>query len=361
MSLSVAFRHAWPGIGFDIAFMAPTPGTIALFGPSGCGKSTTANVIAGLLRPAACRVVLDGAVLADSAQGIHVPPERRRIGVVFQDARLFPHLSVERNLRYGLRRAPPGPFGLAAIAELLGIGPLLARRPHTLSGGERQRVAIGRALLSQPRLLVMDEPLASLDAARKAEILPYLARLKATLRLPIVYVTHSLDEVGRLADTLVMIEAGRVRAAGDLPAMASRSDLPIARAADAAAVLPARVAGQEPERGLTRLEVAGQALRVSAIAAEAGASVRLRIPAREVVLATARPEAVSITNCLHGAVRAIAAEGETEALVEIALGPGAQQQALLARVTADALRRLDLPPGKPVFALVKSVSVEVLG
>lgn len=356
MSLSIAFRHAFAGITFDVALEAPTPGTIVLFGPSGCGKSTIANVLVGLLRPAACRVELNGTVLADTGAGIDLPPERRRIGMVFQDARLFPHLSVERNLRYGLRRASAGPFGVTEVLDLLGVGHLLSRRPHTLSGGERQRVAIGRALLAQPRLLVMDEPLASLDPARKAEILPYLGRLKASLKLPIVYVTHSIDEVARLADTLVLIEAGRIAAAGPIAEIASRADLPITAGTDAASVLPARVMRHEREYGLSVLDVAGEAWFVPLFEAEPGAWLRLRVPAREVALATGRPYGVSISNCLPGTVRLLVDADDFEMLVEISLG----SQTLLARVSRDAVRRLGLARGTPVFALVKAVSVEVL-
>jgi molybdate transport system ATP-binding protein len=357
VSLEIAFRHAFPGVTFDVALVAPTPGTVVLFGPSGCGKSTIAAVLAGLLKPAFCRVVVDGSVLADTQSGIFLRPERRRIGVVFQDARLFPHLSVRRNLRYGLRRAPAGPFAIPEVVDLLGIGALLDRRPHTLSGGERQRVAIGRALLSQPRLLVMDEPLASLDADRRAEILPYLGRLKASLNLPIFYVTHSLDEVARLADTLALIRDGRVLASGPLPDLAARADLPIAARDDAATVLSARVVRHDMARALTALEAAGRTLLVPLIPASEGATLRVRIPARDVVIATEAPAGISIHNLIPGTVRGVFEDSATHAaLVEIALDGGA----LLARVTPDAVRSLSLAPGLAVLALIKSVAVEVL-
>ena len=193
--IEFSLRHAWPGgAALAIDFIAPD-GATALFGPSGAGKPSVVGVIAGLTQAHAARVIVDGIVLTDTEHRIHVPPERRRLGLVFQDAKLFPHMKVRENLNYGLKRAPPGEIQFDDVVDLLGIAALLDRRPHTLSGGERQRVAIGRALLAQPRLLLMDEPLASLDAARKAEILPYLARLKQALALPIVYVTHALDEV----------------------------------------------------------------------------------------------------------------------------------------------------------------------
>jgi molybdate transport system ATP-binding protein len=200
MSLAVRLRHRFTSVQLDVSFEVPTPGVTVLFGPSGSGKSTIISAAAGLLRPDECRIVLDDQVLGDTASGVWLSPERRRMGLVFQDARLFPHMSVMTNLRFGLRRTTPGPVRFDDVVDLLGIGGLLERRPHTLSGGERQRVAIGRALLAQPHLLLMDEPLASLDSARKAEIMPYLTRLKTALKLPILYVTHSLEEVAQLAD-----------------------------------------------------------------------------------------------------------------------------------------------------------------
>ena len=382
MSLSVAFRHAVPGLAFDIAFDAPTPGTTVLFGPSGAGKSTIVAAVAGLLRPDFCRVVIDGEVLADTERGVFEPPEQRHIGLVFQDARLFPHMSVRRNLTYGLRRArrrllsprrKPGStlrfggimgarfrghddIGLPDVVDLLAISHLLGRRPHTLSGGERQRVAIGRALLAQPRLLVMDEPLASLDAARKDEILPYLLRLKSTLALPILYVTHALDEVARLADTLVLIEAGLVLACGKLAEIAARADLPLAAREDAGAILTMRVVAHERAARLTRLEGDGIALLVPLLDAPPGSTLRARVPAREVILATDAPQAISVHNVIEGRVRAIAEQpARHAALVEVGIGGSA----LLARVTPDAVARLRLAPGVPVLALVKSMAVEV--
>ena len=195
MSLRFRLRHKFDAARMDIAFEVPSPGVTVLFGPSGAGKTTAIMAAAGLLRPDLCQIAIDGTVLADTETGIWLPPEQRRMGVVFQDARLFPHMSVATNLRFGLRRAPKGEIRFSDVVDLLGIGALLPRRPHTLSGGERQRVAIGRALLAQPRLLLMDEPLASLDAPRKADIMPFLTRLKTALRLPVLYVTHALDEV----------------------------------------------------------------------------------------------------------------------------------------------------------------------
>lgn len=357
MSLLVRLRHRYPDTTMDLAFEVPTPGLTALFGPSGAGKSTVIAAVAGLLRPNDCRVVLDGAVLADTASDVWVPAEARRTGLVFQDARLFPHMSVGTNLRYGMRRAPPGPIGFDDIVSLLGIGGLLDRRPHTLSGGERQRVAIGRALLAQPRLLLMDEPLASLDDTRKAEILPYLAGIKTALRLPVLYVTHAMEEVARLADTVVLIEAGSVTAVGDLSDMTARADLPLAHRDDAAAVLMARVMSHDPPRQLSRIEAGGAALLVPLLEAAIGTSVRIRIPAREVILAREAPSAISVHNVIAGTVRAVRQDqARHAALVEIALADGA----FLARVTPDAITRLGLAADVPVLALIKSVAIEVL-
>ncbi|HTW29937.1 MAG TPA: molybdenum ABC transporter ATP-binding protein [Acetobacteraceae bacterium] len=360
MSLQVRLRHRFGAFALDATFEAPAPGVTALFGPSGSGKSTVISAVAGLLRPDFAVIAVGDVVLADSERRIWVPAERRRIGLVFQDSRLFPHLSVESNLRYGLRRVPRGvarAVAMGEVVELLGIGRLLGRRPATLSGGERQRVAIGRALLAQPRLLLMDEPLASLDAARKAEILPYLARLKAALNLPILYVTHALEEVARLADALVLIEGGRVQAAGPLGEVAARADLPLALRDDAGGVLAVRVAAHDAAARLTRLEAGGVVIWVPLLAAPPGAALRVRVPAREVILARAVPAAISVHNMVEAQVRAIAHDtARNAALVELAAGSGR----LLARVTPDAVARLGLAPGGAVLALFKSVAVEVL-
>ena len=355
MTLSVQARHGFGAFTLDAAFDAP-PGVTALFGASGSGKSTVLSVVAGLLRPRDGRVILDGTTLLDRAAGIDVPAERRRCGVVFQDARLLPHLSVDTNLRYGLRRAPHGATGpsFADVVELLGIGPLLSRRPRLLSGGERQRVAIGRALLSRPRLLLMDEPLAALDAPRKAEILPFLQRLR-DLGLPLLYVTHALDEVDRLADTLVLMQEGRVQAAGPLHALATRTDLPVLSGRrDAGAVLPCTVAAHDGTRGLTRLEFPGGALLVPLRPEAPDGTLRLRLRARDVAVATEPPGGISTHNILPAVVAGVDAAGPHECFV--ALDVGATR--LLARLTRDAVGRLDLQPGRVVYALVKSTAFD---
>ncbi len=361
MTVFFSARHKFPGFEFDIKFEAPGRGVTALFGPSGAGKSTVLAIAAGLLRPEQCHFGIDGVVLADSESDLWLPPERRRVGLVFQDARLFPHMPVDANLRYGLRRRTAKTIEFDTVVELLGLAALLARRPHTLSGGERQRVAIGRALLSQPHLLLMDEPLASLDAARKADILPYLARLPAALGLPIFYVTHAFDEVVRLADALVLIDGGKVVASGKLSDLAARADLPIATRDDAAAVLDCTVAEHDTGRGLTRLICGTVNLLVAAQPIHPGAKVRVRIAAREVILAhgdtRGLAESISLHNILPGTVRSITADAARHtAMVEIDLGG----PALLARVTTDAVSHLELAKDAPVLALIKSMSVEVL-
>jgi molybdate transport system ATP-binding protein len=377
MTLEVALRHAWPGgrsggFALDAAFTAPAPGVTALFGPSGCGKTTVLSAVAGLLRPQAGRVALDGGALLDTARGVAVPPERRRCGVVFQDARLFPHLSVESNLRYGLRRAlrhdslsrAPGDAagegpGFAEVVALLGLDALLRRRPAGLSGGERQRVALGRALLSRPRLLLMDEPLAALDAPRRAEVLPFLARLRDAARVPILYVTHALEEVDALADRLVLLEAGRVLAEGALEALSVRTDLPmLAGRRDAGVVLPCAVLARDERRGLTRLGFPGGELLVPLRREPPGATLRVRLRARDLAVATERPRSLSIQNILPATLAGIDPAGAPgEVFLRLALGPST----LLARVARDSVAGLGLAPGMALWALVKSVALDHRG
>ncbi|WP_424134887.1 molybdenum ABC transporter ATP-binding protein [Roseomonas chloroacetimidivorans] len=353
--LEAALRHHFPGFVLDAAFATPTPGVTAVFGPSGCGKSTLLAAVSGLLRPEAGRVALDGMILLDTASRLMVPPEKRRCGMVFQDSRLFPHLSVETNLRYGLRRAPRGADGpdFKEVVALLGIAHLLPRRPAALSGGERQRVALGRALLSRPRLLLMDEPLAALDAPRRAEVLPFLARVRDRFRVPILYVTHALDEVDRLADHLVLMEAGRVLAAGTVESLSARTDLPLlATRRDAGAVLACTLLDHDPARGLSRLGFAGGALRVPLREEVPGTPLRLRVRARDVSVATEEPRGLSVQNILPATLESIEPFAGHEAMLRLRVG----QILLLSRVTADAVARLALRPGQPLWALVKSVA-----
>ena len=362
MSLRVEVKHRRDAFKLSATFEAGA-GVTALFGPSGSGKTTLLDLIAGLERPASGRIVIDGEVLVDTSTGAWVPSHRRRVGYVFQDSRLFPHLSVRRNLGYGERFA--GRRGEAPqqgrIVDLLGLGALLDRQPGTLSGGERQRVAIGRALLASPRLLLLDEPMASVDVARRAEILPYLARVREEAGIPIVYVSHTLAEVARLADTVVLLEAGRVTAVGPVADLLSRLDLGDAsQGAEAGAVLTVKVPSEMPPTvpghslSVTVLQHPAGEFRVPWTGQQPGSTVRLHVLARDVALATGELGNLSIRNRLaativeiseiHGGVR------------EIRLDAGGE--ALLARVTAETVAEMGLKPGLQVTALIKSVALE---
>ncbi|MBX6373438.1 MAG: molybdenum ABC transporter ATP-binding protein [Acetobacteraceae bacterium] len=356
--IEIALRHRFGRNGFalDADFTAPEAGVTALFGPSGCGKSTVLAAVAGLLRPQEGRVVVGGDVLLDTARRVFVAPERRRCGVVFQDARLFPHLSVETNLRYGLRRAPRDAAGptFEEVVDLLGIGHLLARRPAGLSGGERQRVALGRALLARPRLLLMDEPLAALDAARRAEVLPFLARLRDAARLPILYVTHALDEVDALADHLILLESGRVTAAGPVEEIAARTDVPLLAGRRDAGVLISCTVLSVAE-GLAALSFEGGVLVTTARPGPPGTRLRVRLRARDVAVAVEEPRGLSTQNILPVTLTSIAEGSEPgEVFLRLAAGP----TTLLARVTRDSVARLSLHPGMPLWALVKAVTLD---
>ena len=355
--LDVAVRKQLGSFRLDAAFRTDEHGITALFGRSGSGKTSIVAAIAGLLRPDEGRIVAGGEVLYDSTHGIDVPVERRRIGYIFQDARLFPHLTVRDNLQYGWKRAPrtDRPIAFDTVVDLLGVSQLLDRRPARLSGGEKQRVAIGRALLSQPRLLLMDEPLASLDAARKDEILPYVERLRDELRILIVYVSHALEEVVRLANTIVLVEGGRVAAQGTPESLSERLDLrPLLGRFEAGAIVNTRVAGHDDERLITRLELGDQMLILPRVDAAPGARLRVRIRARDVILAAERPTTLSAQNVLAGRIVEIAEEAGPYAEVKVDLGAAA----IVARITRDSINRLALVPGQPVYAIVKSVAID---
>ncbi|CAO4145943.1 Maltose/maltodextrin import ATP-binding protein MalK [Methylorubrum aminovorans] len=355
MTIDVDVTLRRGGFALDVAFSAGA-GLTALFGRSGSGKTTVIDLIAGLAQPQRGRIVANGTVLLDTARGIRVPVHRRRVGCVFQEARLMPHLSVRQNLRFGrlFSRGTGGP-SLEAVADLLGIAPLLERRPAGLSGGERQRVAIGRALLARPRLLLMDEPLSALDEARKREILPYIERLRDEAGLPIVYVSHAVAEVARLASTVVVLEAGRVAASGPVDAVLRRPDL-IPDGAEAGSVLAMQVERHDPATGLTRLTGPAGPLDLPLIDAPAGRRLNLRVPARDVLLALARPDGLSARNVLPGHILSMREEG-TACLVEVTCG----EATLAARLTRASARDLGLTVGRPVFAIVKSVALDAGG
>ena len=357
MSIQLDVRLRRGAFALDAAFEAG-PGLTALFGRSGSGKTTLIDLIAGLARPDRGRIAVAGAVLVDTAGGVFLPPHRRRIGVVFQDARLFPHLSVRTNLAYGrvIARQPSDPADFAAVTEMLGIGHLLDRRPHGLSGGERQRVAIGRALLARPRLLLLDEPLAALDEARKAEILPYIERLRDEAGVPIVYVSHAVSEVARLATTVIVLEAGRVAASGPAEAILRRADLMPVHEAEAGALLDMVVETADPETGLTALVGTAGRLLVPGLARAPGTRLRVRIPARDVLVATERPRGLSARNILIGHVAAL-----TPAGAEVSMEIDCNGALVAARVTAAAIRELGLAPGCAVYVVIKSVAFAPLG
>lgn len=327
---------------------------VAVFGPSGSGKTSLVNLIAGLIRPQQGRVIFNGMVLSDSARGIHIPPHRRHIGMVFQDSLLFPHLSVRRNLSYGMRgKDAAGAIGFERVVDVLGIGDLLARAPHALSGGERQRVALGRALLSHPQLLLMDEPLASLDAARKVQVMALIEQVRDAFAIPILYVTHSVEEIMRLADRMVLMEHGQSAAIGTAEEIFSRLDLPgVSEQMDAGAVIAATVISHDPVYALSRLEFAGGALFVPRVAHAPGQRLRLRILARDVTLSLARPTGTSVLNILPGVITQIgAAHGP---YVEVRVDAGAP---VLARLTVKSLHAMALAPGAVVYMMIKAVAI----
>jgi len=339
----------------DAAFDIGRTGITALFGRSGAGKTTLVNMLAGLLRPDSGRLRIGGQTLFDSSKGVNIKPERRRVGYVFQEGRLFPHLSVRANLYYGRRFAPRGERYVEPrqIIDLLGLGGLLARRPATLSVGEKQRVAIGRALLSEPRLLLMDEPLAALDAARKSEIMRHIERLRDEVGVPIVYVSHSLDEVARLADHMVVLAGGRVIATGSAVDIMSRPDLsPHTGRHEAGALIETRVAGHDTF-GLTALDFPGGVLRVSGLDLPLGTAVRARIRARDVAIATSVPHDLSILNVFQGRITEMIPSGA--AAMDLQLDIGVK---LWARITRRSAHELGLAPGREVYALIKSVAID---
>ncbi len=340
----------------EAAFASDAP-IVALFGRSGAGKSTIVNAIAGAVRPRRGRIAVDGRKLFDSAARVDLKPEARRVGYVFQDALLFPHMSVAANLAYGERLTPREArfVDRAHVIALLDLSRLLERRPANLSGGERQRVAIGRALLASPRLLLMDEPLASLDAPRKAEILTYIELLRDELRLPIVYVSHALEEVTRLADSMVVVADGRVSAVGSVAEVLARPEMQAQTGRfEAGAVIEARVARHDERYGLTVLAFDGGELVVPNLDALPGEPVRVRVRARDVSLALEAPRGASIQNVLPAQVETLS--GEFGAIVDVALRVGGTR--MVARVTRKAVDDLGLAPGTRVHALVKAVSID---
>lgn len=353
-TICARFNVQRQGFTLDVDLTLPGRGISALFGHSGSGKTTCLRAMAGLERAPDGYFAIGDEVWQDESRRLFVPPHRRSLGVVFQEASLFPHLSVRRNMEYGEKRAAGTPgFALGEVAELLGIGHLLARLPDELSGGERQRVAIARALLAAPKILLMDEPLAALDLKRKLEILPYLERLHQELALPIIYVSHAPDEVARLADHLVLLDRGRAVASGPLNDVLSRIDLPEAFADDAGVVIPTRVAEHEADE-LTRLEFAGGQIYVSQRDEAVGTALRCRIHARDVSLTLLPQGQTSILNCV-GATVVDLAPTETPGHVLVRLDVGGTP--LLARITRRSAERLSIHPGLNLRAQIKAVAL----
>jgi molybdate transport system ATP-binding protein len=346
MTLAVTLHHRLGDFRLAASFEAPA-GVTALFGPSGAGKSSIVAAVAGLLRPDQGRVVLNGRTLTDMAAGIFVSPHQRRAGLVFQDGRLFPHMTVHKNLLYGWRRAPvqADAADIAHVVALLGLEGFLQRRPSTLSGGEKARVALGRALLASPQILLLDEPLASLDDARRAEILPYLERLRDEARVPMLYVSHAVDEVARLADQVVVLDRGQVQAQGPAgEVLPGRSGV--------GAVIDAIVGAMRGD-GLAELSFDGGHLAV-ATKAKAGTRLRVRLSADDILIARVAPEAISANNILPVTIHAIGIAGD---FADVELQAGAAR--LLARITAASAQRLALAPGLAVFAVIKSVTLDL--
>ena len=328
----------------------------AIYGPSGAGKTSLLNMVAGLLRPDEGEIALDDEVLFSSAKGIDLPPERRRIGYVFQDELLFPHLSVEQNLRYGRDLLPPQErrFDLDQIVDLLEIGPLLARRPARLSGGERQRVALGRALLSSPRLLLMDEPLASLDQGLKSRIIPYLRYVRRELEIPILYVSHSVAEILELTGQVIVLDRGQVLAHGDFFKIASRPGvLPLVEEHGFENMLPVELVAADAQKGFSRVRCAAQELKIPYCELPPGRRLFIGIRADDIILACARPQGLSVRNALRGQIaEMVAVEGKQLVYVDVG-------RRLAAKITGEAIEELGLQVGDEVYCLIKTHSIRI--
>ena len=356
-TLRTRFSIARPGFSLQVDESLPATGVTSIFGPSGCGKTTWLRAIAGLERPSSGLCRFGDEVWQDGET--FLPAHRRPVGYVFQDGALFPHMDVRANLEYGLPRHRPAardgeaPPAFDEVVEMLRLAPLLSRRPASLSGGEAQRVAIGRALLGAPRLLLMDEPLSALDAEARRDILSLLEALRRRLSLPIVHVSHSRQEVARLADHLVLMERGKVRESGPLMKLWTRLDVARGHGSAASSVVEATVAGHQEEWGLTLLDTPAGTFTIASPPLAPGTRVRLRIMARDVSLTLRRQEETSILNIFPARVEAIAESGPAQALVRL----DASGLPLLASLTRKSAAALGLAPGRPVFAQVKAVAL----
>ncbi|MCP4746514.1 MAG: molybdenum ABC transporter ATP-binding protein [Desulfobacteraceae bacterium] len=337
------------------AFNQQQSGVTALFGPSGAGKTSIINMVAGLIKPDSGHIIINGVPLYDSSKRINLPLEKRRIGYVFQDARLFPHLPVRSNLTYGMRLTPASErfIRFDDVVDLLGIGNLLNRGPCTLSGGEKQRVAIGRALLTSPALLLMDEPLASLDNSRKQEVLPFIECLCKAFSLPVLYVSHCLDEILNMAQYLVLLDQGKVKANGPIESLVNSLDMGRhISPSDFGSVIKAVVKIQKDQFGLAHLKFPGGVLKVPDVHVNSGDTLRVRIPARAVAVAFEKPRKSSFRNIYPASILEIADEGN--GFHGVCMNAGFP---LLARITSHSVEKLGLKPGLKVFALIKSVNI----
>lgn len=354
-NIKAVFKRQLGDFSLDVALDLPGQGITVVFGPSGSGKTTVLRSVAGLERVPGGHLVVNGQVWQDEALGVFRPVHTRPLGYVFQDANLFAHLTVSGNLQFGLSRTPPPErkVSLERAIELLGLEKLLQRWPAKLSGGERQRVAIARALACSPQLLLLDEPLAALDMQRKAEVLPYLEQLHTALHIPVLYVSHALDEVARLADHLVLLDAGKLVASGPVRELMTRLDLTLAMGDTAAAIIDAVVTQVEPEYHLSHAQFAGGHISVLNARLVVGQQVRLRVQARDVSLSLARQQGTSVLNILAATVCGICADGLGQVMVQLNAGG----TTLLARITHKSLDTLQLQPGVKVFAQVKGVAV----
>lgn len=345
--ITLEIRKALGPFMLDVQCEAPA-GVTALFGPSGSGKTSVVNAVAGLMQPDAGTIRIGNTTLFDRAANVSLAVHKRRVGYVFQDARLFPHMTVLENLRYG------GHHDEAQVIDILGLADLIARMPASLSGGEKQRVALGRALMCNPQVLLMDEPLAALDAQRKAEILPYIERLRDVVRIPILYVSHDMSEVARLATTLVVLDAGKVAVSGPVGQVLSHPEaIPLIGVRAAGAVINARVAGYLKDDGLTELAFSGGRLMLPGKLGVMGQTLRLRIPAQDVILAKVVPAGISALNVLPVEITRI--ERGRGPGTAVALSAGTDQ--LLARVTRRSAAQMELAVGQKIFAIIKATAV----
>jgi len=353
MTLEARYRLSRGEFCLDAAFSVPARGITALSGPSGCGKTTLLRAIAGLEQAETGFLSLGNEIWQDA--GTDTPTHKRPLGYVFQEASLFPHLDVRGNLMYGYKRTSDTArhFSFDQAIALMDLETLLARQPDSLSGGERQRVAIARALLTSPALLLMDEPLAALDAGRKAELLPFFEKLHNELALPVLYVSHAADEVARLADHLILMESGKVIASGPVNELLTRLDLPLANDQDAAAIIEATVTGHDEAWQLTTLSFPGGDFSICHDGLEKEQKVRLRVLARDVSLTLQRQHDTSILNILPASVDQLLEQNAAQVMVRLRIGDAS----LLARVTRKSATALELAPGKAVFAQVKSVAL----